>query len=250
MYVWRLVAGAVAPIRCTGCNVPGPAVLCESCVEHLLGLPLPAPLLLSRTRCRAALPWDEVVRRTIHGAKYRGCARAIHLLGAIAAERLAPELLRGPPPAAVVPIPLGPSRRRRRGYNQAEVAARALAAAVGGVPVLGSLRRVRDTAPQVGRDGAARRRNLVGAFAWSGPPPGGAVWLVDDVVTTGTTLDAAVEALQRAGTRRIEVVALTVSAARAAGEYPTHRGGCALTRPPRTADADRRLERAAQWWTP
>ena len=173
----------------------------------------------------------------------------MHLLGAIAAERLAAELPRGPA-ATVVPVPLGPSRRRRRGYNQAEVAARALAAALGGVPVLGSLRRLRDTAPQVGRDGAERRSNLVGAFQWSGPPPAGVVWLVDDVVTTGTTLDAAVEALQRAGTRRIEAVALVVSAARAAGEYAPHRGGCAPPRPPRTPDAERRSIRATQWWTP
>ena len=249
MYGLARLLDAVAPLRCAGCDRVAAAVLCEGCVEHLLGLPLPAPLRLRGTACRAAFPWDAVVRRAVHRGKYRGCARALHLLGAIAAERLAPALLGDRAPAAVVPIPLGPARRRRRGYNQAEVAATALAA-VAGAPLSTRLRRPRDTPTQVGRDRAARRGNLLGAFTWVGPAPAGTVWLVDDVVTTGTTLDAAVEALQRAGTARIEAVAVAVGGVGAAGEYAAHRGGCAPSRPPRAARADRRAARAAQWWTP
>jgi ComF family protein len=116
----------------------------------------------------------------------------------------------------VVPVPLHPWRRMRRGFNQADDLARRL-----GVPVLRALRRVRATAPQTGLNAAARRRNVRHAFRLS--PflsrvrrqrlvEGRIVVLVDDVRTTGATLEACAAALKDAGAG--EVRALT--AARAA----------------------------------
>jgi ComF family protein len=112
----------------------------------------------------------------------------------------------------VVPVPLGRRRQRARGYNQAEVVARALAGTVGAT-LATALRRRRETGTQVGQHRRERRRNLRGAFVWEGRTLSGlAVWLVDDVVTTGATLVAAAEALQQAGAARIEAVAVAATA--------------------------------------
>jgi predicted amidophosphoribosyltransferase len=204
----RLV-DTVAPRRCAGCDARSPEILCEVCVEIALALPLPPPRPARYGVCRAALPWQPPARGAIHAAKYRGCRRAIHVLAAVAAERLAPALLGGGAPEAVVPVPLGARRRRLRGYNQAEVAAAALCAACRLPPPRTGLRRVRETPPQVGLGVDARQRNLGAAFGWEGVPlGGGTVWLVDDVVTTGATLAAAACALQQAGAGRIEAVAV------------------------------------------
>jgi predicted amidophosphoribosyltransferase len=199
----------VAPRRCAGCGTRSPEILCEVCVEVALALPLPPPRPAWYGVCRAALPLAPPARGAIHAAKYHGCRRAIHVLAAVAAEKLAPGLLAGGAPEAVVPVPLGARRRRLRGYNQAEVAAAALCAACRLPPPRTALRRVRETPPQVGLGVDARQRNLGAAFGWEGVPlGGGTVWLVDDVVTTGATLAAAAYALQQAGAGRIEAVAV------------------------------------------
>jgi ComF family protein len=115
----------------------------------------------------------------------------------------------------VVPVPLHPWRRARRGFNQAEELARHL-----GVPMRRVLWRVRATAPQTGLDARARRRNLDGAFRLS--PfltsrrrrqwlEGRTVVLIDDVRTTGATLEACATVLKTAGAG--EVRALTVAKA-------------------------------------
>ena len=113
-------------------------------------------------------------------------------------------------------MPLGARRRRVRGYNQAEVVARQLARLVPSVPLLAGLSRVRETPPQVGRGAEQRRRNLAGAFAWTGPALGGTVWLVDDVVTTGATLSECAATLFDGGARIVSIV--TFGRAPAAGD--------------------------------
>jgi predicted amidophosphoribosyltransferase len=199
----------VAPRRCAGCDAPSAHVLCEVCVELALALPPLAPRPAAYGVCRAALPLGPPARGAIHAAKYRGCRRAIHVLAALAAERLVPDLLAAGPPEAVVAVPLGDRRRRLRGFNQAEVAAAVLCAACRLPPPRTGLRRVRETPAQVGLAEGQRLRNLSAAFRWvDAPLEGGTVWLVDDVVTTGATFAAAAYALQQAGAGRIEAVAM------------------------------------------
>ena len=120
-----------------------------------------------------------------------------------------PSAARGPPPAdaAVVAVPLSASRLRERGFDQARVLATALASGLA-LPLLPALTRVRATEAQSRLDQAARRRNLSEAFRVRGPAPPRQVVLVDDVITTGATVDAAARALQAAGARRVLVVAV------------------------------------------
>jgi ComF family protein len=109
-----------------------------------------------------------------------------------------------------VPVPLHPARRRERGFNQAADLARHL-----GVPVLAALRRTRATAAQTGLPAAQRHGNVRNAFAVSRAGrrlsriPAAIVVLVDDVSTTGATLEACARALKEAGVQ--EVRALTAA---------------------------------------
>jgi ComF family protein len=170
----------------------------------------------------AALPFEPPVRSIVHHAKYRGRRSTAAVLGALVVERVWLPLIagRGAPPAdlLVVPVPLGTRRRRARGYNQAALLASALARQAG-APMAADHHavRLRETAPQVGRRGEERRANVAGAFAWRGPPlQGRAVWLVDDVVTTGATMGALATVMQQAGASRIDGVAAAMVSARGA----------------------------------
>lgn len=105
----------------------------------------------------------------------------------------------------VVPVPLHPRRQRERGFNQSEDLARGLP-----LPLLTALTRVKATRPQVDLPAAARRDNVRDAFVLAVAPPRGAtIVLVDDVTTTGATLEACARALRRA--RVGEIRALTAA---------------------------------------
>ena len=109
-----------------------------------------------------------------------------------------------------MPVPLHPRRLRERGFNPAALLARCVAHERGGRFDAGLLERVRDTPSQTGLDRRARRANVRGAFrVRAGARPASVVWLVDDVVTTGSTLAEAARTLRRAGVR--EVVAICIA---------------------------------------
>ena len=205
------------PAVCIGCSREGTA-LCDPCGRALtvregtpagvpLGMPSDVPLPLVQLEWCA--PYGGLVRDALHALKYRGEQRLAGPLGAAAAARWQGASIGG---EVLVHVPVHPVRRAARGYDQAELLARA-AAAVLGRPAVPALRRDRATAPQyeLGRD--RRAANVAAAFAVD--PARRAVvagrWivLVDDVVTTGATLVACAEALLDAGAAAVS--ALTVA---------------------------------------
>lgn len=109
-------------------------------------------------------------------------------------------------PDILVPVPLHWYRQWRRGYNQAELLARQLARAFGGLAVdTGRLKRGRATAAQSGMNASQRTRNLRGAFTVNGSCDNLRVALVDDVLTTGATAREAARVLRQAGAARVDV---------------------------------------------
>jgi ComF family protein len=107
----------------------------------------------------------------------------------------------------VVPVPLHPRRLRERGFNPAALLARAIARASHARFDPALLLRVRDTPSQTGQGRRARRANVRGAFrVKEGTRAPGVVWLVDDVVTTASTLEECARTLRRAGARRVVAV--------------------------------------------
>ena len=152
--------------------------------------------------CRSVYLFDGAVRDMIHRLKYQGefardewCGREI--------ARLILEL--GWHPDLLIPVPLHRSRQRSRGYNQSARIA-AVAATSLEVPSGNVLIRIRSTKSQVGLDASGRRENVHGAFACPHNLSDLAIVLVDDVVTTGATLEACAEACRRAGARDVRAV--------------------------------------------
>jgi len=174
----------------------------------MAALPVPPIRKLPFGNAHAGFEFVEPMRSVLHRGKYGGDREALETLASLASARL--DQVRPAIADAVVPVPLGPRRRRQRGYNQAEVLARVIAGGRG-VPMVDGLHRIRDTAPQSARDEGRRRVNVAGAFAWEGSALRGTrVWLVDDVLTTGATMEAAAAALAAGGAERIDAIVVAV----------------------------------------
>ena len=175
-----------------------------------------APRLVPETRpgTVAILSFgDASVRAAIHEAKYHGSERAFRLLGSVLADYLrdADDVGRGTSYTCVVPIPLGKERRKERGFNQAEEASRRAAKLLGGAFAVDTklLVRTRETVSQISLAREKREENLRGAFrATRRANPAHTYIIVDDVLTTGATLQSAIGALKSAGAKNIIPIAL------------------------------------------
>ena len=144
----------------------------------------------------AATIFTHPMRQAIHEFKYEGVANLAAPLAEwlVAAWRL-DQLDAG----LIVPVPLHSKREAERGYNQSALLARALARAVGVAVAPAELVRTVRTRPQVGLTAEERKLNIAGAFRCTGDVTGQRIVLVDDVCTTGATLEACGQALRDAG---------------------------------------------------
>ena len=202
------------PPRCGGCRKVG-AWLCHQCRSQIRRLEEPLcrrcgvelasarkdcgcrARLKSLARLRAAVAYEGPIEHAVHRFKYEGWTRIAGPLAQLLAERLVVEGLAA---RCVVAVPLHPDRLRERGFNQADLLAGELRRRLVIFEPVGKLVRTRPTPPQVGHDRLRRFANVKEAFEWHGPHIGGeSILLIDDVATTGATLDACASALRAAG---------------------------------------------------
>ena len=187
------------PLVCPGCGRPGDPV-CATCVGRLHPAP-PAPAPPGLDAWWAAFAYEGVAREVVARVKYRGARASVPWLADAMLAALPSPALRCD---AVTWAPTSRDRRRARGFDPAELLARAVARRLD-ARCLGLLDR-RPGPPQTGRTGADRRRGPTHVARRAAPST---LLVVDDVATTGATLAAAARALRAAGARR--VVALTAA---------------------------------------
>ncbi len=190
----------ISPL-CTVCGAPfateaGSDHTCGTCLTH-------RPF----HTCRSATILAGPVQELIHRFKYGGRVHLGHPLGLLTASALSAFCAEAAP-ELIVPVPLHRKRLRERGYNQSQLIGAVLAKRFELPQEVGNLRRLRWTEPQTTLDAGDRASNVRGAFGVRDARrlQGKRVLLVDDVLTTGSTMRACVEALCDAGVAAVAAV--------------------------------------------
>ncbi len=216
----RLILDLLFPRRCPLCGKIARGI-CRDCADHIpyvrqpycfrCGRPLTDPAQEYCAHCRA-LPaaylqgrsvycYTGAVREAMHAIKYNNKREYLEYFARDMAQKLG-DVIRAWDPQVLLPVPMYPSAKRRRGYNQAELLAKLLGGYLR-IPVNGkTLKKIKKTADQKSLDQRARRVNLEGAFA-VGEAPWRRVLVVDDIYTTGSTMREISAVLRRAGVEQI-----------------------------------------------
>ncbi len=189
---------------CVRCAVPLPEtkgeLLCGPCTQQ------PPAYDRALSPLRYAYPADKLIQKL----KFNAQLHLARLLGERLAEHVARHVAQ--PPQAIIPVPLHRSRLRERGFNQALELARPIARRLN-IPLdYHSSARLRATAAQSLLPAAQRRRNIQGAFQITRPLAARHVAIVDDVMTTGHTVEEFAATLRKAGVEKIEVWVLARAA--------------------------------------
>jgi predicted amidophosphoribosyltransferase len=209
----RLVSLVVPPL-CVACREPefGGGAVCDGCAARLVALAPAQAGCRSPGLARAWAPfaYEGVARQVVMALKARSATQAARFMGGAIAARCPPGLLGG---GVLVPVPGHPHGARRRGFDHAAAITRVIARHAG-LEVVAALRRA-PARPQVGLARAARRANAAGSVGVRPRlPPGLRVILVDDVYTTGATLEACALALRGAGAGEVVAVCFARTLAR------------------------------------
>lgn len=218
----------VFPKRCVSCKNLG-EYICSNCFSYLsfnqnyicLFCNKPSFDGLTHPRCRgkyvidgsfSSIVYSGVAKKLIYSFKYKPYLSDLESLlgelfyeGIIQHEILAKFLKK----AVLVPIPLHPSKLRKRGYNQSEILARGLSERLG-IPMLNMLERVKNTKTQFKLDRKKRIENMRGAFAfnsklitYNSKLKDANIFLIDDILTSGSTLLEAANVLKRGGAGKV-----------------------------------------------
>jgi ComF family protein len=211
----RELVGLIYPAKCLICAGPQVSprthLLCENCLDTIASQPLPNVHAIAEAHdnnldeVHAGWHFDEAIQLVIHAFKYRRRPSLSRVLGEMLARRLQNRLRDEVSPAALVPVPLHPRRGRERGFNQSMLLAQVVAKAWNMAVQPQALARIRFTQQQAKLDAQARRENVAGAFAPARKArlEGHTIFLVDDVFTTGATMNACAAALKSAGANRV-----------------------------------------------
>jgi competence protein ComFC len=219
-YAAEFAVDLVYPKRCAGCRWRG-TWLCDDCSATVPQFSPPwcdrcgVPGTYSRCKCtstpenleqvRSVGPFDGWLRSAVVELKYHGeWARAVHL-----SEPLAAAVTHMPQADALIPVPLHVARLRQRGFNQSLLLAQRTGSLLG-IEVKDALIRTRRTDAQVNLGSEQRTINVAGAFAVQPnfSVAGLAIVLIDDVITTGSTLSACAQALINAGVTSVRAASL------------------------------------------
>ena len=200
-----LCRGAASSVLCEACRADLPRLDGPRCARCALASPAGAVC----GRCLSQPPrYDATVAALAYGFPADTLVHALKFRGELALAPLLAGMLRdgasrGERIDRVLPVPLSRPRLRERGYNQAAEIARFLARAAGAPLELAACERARDTPQQADLPWAERARNVRGAFRCARSLAGETIAVVDDVMTTGATLDELAGALKAAGASRV-----------------------------------------------
>jgi len=194
--------GAARELICDACDAELPRLSAPACPRCALASP--GGLVCGRClrddpaydATRAALAYEFPADALIQALKFRGELALAPLLAALLAPSLGEERI-----DCIVPLPLSRERLRRRGFNQSMEIARHLGR---GTPDAMLCERTRDAPPQMELPYGERQRNVRGAFRCTRSLDGARIAVVDDVMTTGATLDEIARTLKRAGAAHVE----------------------------------------------
>jgi len=195
------------PQKCLNCGIRG-VIICNKCL-----MSFPPPLILNvpngRNTFAATSYDDEIVKKIIWLLKYKGVRTLAKPLADLIFSRLRdemPQLLKNPGGMVIIPIPLSRKRLKERGYNQAELISRFLSDKMSVRFLPDVLYKKKDTISQVEiKDRKKRLENVKGVFAVKNPEAvkNKVVILIDDVTTTGATLNEASHILKQSGAKKV-----------------------------------------------
>ncbi|HJV33659.1 ComF family protein [Geomonas sp.] len=190
----------VSPL-CTTCGTP---FATQGGLDHTCGACLTSPPFHT---CRSATILGGPVQELIHRFKYSYRVHLSHPLGILTATTLAP-FFEEAAPDLIIPVPLHRKRLRQRGFNQSQLLGNELSKRWRVPLEIGNLQRIRWTEPQITLDAQSRMDNVHDAFAVMNGKrlAGKRVLLVDDVLTTGSTIRACAEALREGGVAAVSAV--------------------------------------------
>jgi ComF family protein len=221
----RLLAATLFPPKCCLCGFPGSSLdldLCGFCLADLPWSAAPTPGSM------VALEFAPPVADMIRDLKYRGVIANARVLGVLLAQAV--DERASPLPKLLVPVPLHDARLRERGFNQAAALARYAGRMLGIARSNHAARRVRDTPSQTTLNPVQRHRNVLGAFAVDVSSrralrAAGHVAIVDDVITTGSTMAELRAVLLEAGVRRVDAWAVARVVQASPNFFSTSGGG-------------------------